>query len=179
MSAPGVSIEPLAVPDLDGARDGLVRLLRDCVHGGASLGFLAPLSVADAVRYWYGLGQDLRTGVRVLLVARSGPDARIVGSGQIEFAGKPNARHRAEISKVMVAPDHRGRGIATAIMEELEARARTGGIRLLYLDTSEGQGGARRLYERLGWSYAGGIPGFALDPDGTPARNAIFYKMLG
>lgn len=63
-------------------------------------------------------------------------------------------------------------------MSELERVARDRGLRLLYLDTSEGRSGAQDFYESLGYLYAGGIPEWALDPDGTPARNAIDYKLL-
>ena len=63
-------------------------------------------------------------------------------------------------------------------MSEVESRARASGVRLLYLDTSEGPGGAREFYENLGYTYAGGIPGYALDPDGSPAKNAIYFKEL-
>jgi hypothetical protein len=40
-------------------------------------------------------------------------------------------------------------------------------------------GGAQRFYETLACTYAGGIPGYALDPDGRPAKNAACYKVLG
>ena len=63
-------------------------------------------------------------------------------------------------------------------MEEAEAASRRRGIRILYLDTSEGPGGAGHFYEALGYSYVGGIPDYALDPDGTPVKNAIYYKPL-
>lgn len=49
---------------------------------------------------------------------------------------------------------------------------------LLFLDTSEGPGGARAFYESLCYTYVGGIPGYATDPDGTFAKNAIYYKTL-
>jgi ribosomal protein S18 acetylase RimI-like enzyme len=64
------------------------------------------------------------------------------------------------------------------MMTELEERALARGVRLLFLDTSEGYGGARALYDTQGYVYVGGIPDYALDPDGTPAKNAIYYKML-
>ncbi len=89
-------------------------------------------------------------------------------------ASRPNGRYRAEVQKVMVGPSHRRRGIGTLLMERLEAIARERAIRLVYLDTSEGPGGARELYERLGYSDGGGIPDRALDADGTPAKNTIF-----
>ena len=78
----------------------------------------------------------------------------------------------------MVLPSHRRRGIAARIIRELERLACDRSIRLLFLDTSEGPGGACDFYETLGYTYAGGIPDWALDPDGRPAKNAIYFKML-
>ena len=42
----------------------------------------------------------------------------------------------------------------------------------------QGTGGAGHFYESLGYTYAGGIPDYALDPDGRPMKNAIYYKIL-
>lgn len=78
----------------------------------------------------------------------------------------------------MVLPSYRRRGIAAELMRQIEAIAIRRSVRLLFLDTSEGYGGARQFYEVLGYSYVGGIPGYALEPDGTPAKNAIYYKTL-
>lgn len=37
-----------------------------------------------------------------------------------------------------------------------------------------------RLYHRMGWTCAGAIPGYALDPDGGAMHDAVFYyKQLG
>ena len=158
--------------------DDLVSLLIECVDGGASMGYLAPLPVADATGYWRSVGDELGGGSRILIVARDTPGGRIVGSAQLSIATRPNGRYRAEVQKVMVRPSHRRRGLGTRLMAEVETVARERGVRLLHLDTSEGPSGARALYETLGYTYAGGIPGWALDPDGTPAKNAIFYKEL-
>ena len=169
-------IEVLTPAALEGASDDLSHLLRACVEGGASLGFLAPLPDSDAREYWQSIGLDLQSGRRLLLVARD--EERIVGTGQLAFETKPNGRHRAEVCKVMVLPSHRGRGIAGRLMSELELRARERSIRLLFLDTSEGPAGARGFYESIGYTYAGGIPGYALDPWGHPDKNAIYFKTL-
>ena len=41
-------------------------------------------------------------------------------------------------------------------------------------------GAAERLYRSLGWTHAGTIPNFALDPDGAALHDTvIFYKQLG
>jgi GNAT superfamily N-acetyltransferase len=174
---PVIRIDAATARSLEEACPVLARLLVDCVHGGASLGFLAPLRTEEAAAYWEGLAASVADGTIRLLLARDGSD-EVVGTGLLRFEQRPNGRHRAEVSKVMVAPGARGRGVATALMEALEREARAFGIVLLHLDTSEGPGGARGFYEELGWAYVGGIPGYALDPDGTPADNAIFYRRL-
>lgn len=165
------AIAPADLPELE-------SLLAECVDGGASMGFLAPLAAAEARAFWQEIVADMRDGQRILFVARETAGGRIVGSAQLSLRTRPNGRHRAEVQKVMVRQSERRRGLATRLMTQVEAAAQERGIRLLVLDTSEGPGGARELYERLGYVYAGGIPDWALDPDGTPAQNAIFYKNL-
>jgi acetyltransferase len=148
------------------------------VDSGASLGFLAPLAVDEARDYWLAAASKAATGDRVILVARESAAGPIVGSAQIVFETKANGRHRAEVQKVMVRSTHRRCGIARLLMAEVETVARTRERRLLFLDTSEGSPGARALYETIGYVYAGGIPGYALEPDGSPAKNAIYFKEL-
>ena len=58
-----------------------------------------------------------------------------------------------------VAPEHRGRGVGSALMEALLAEQPC--PRAL-LSTEVVNAGARRLYERHGWSYL--HPGFAFNP---------------
>jgi hypothetical protein len=48
---------------------------------------------------------------------------------------------------------------------------------LLVLDTVTGDD-AERLYERLGWTRVGVIPGYALYPDGRPCDTTVFWKAL-
>jgi acetyltransferase len=171
-------IEAVANPVPAGDFSGLCGLLRECVLGGASIGFIEPVSKTEVESYWRKVAGDIESGTRLILVAREEPGGAIVGSAQLSFETKANGRHRAEAQKVMVYPAQRRKGIAAALMSAAESAARQRGIRLLYLDTSEGPGGAGDFYEALGYAYAGGIPGFALDPDGTPVKNAIYYKAL-
>jgi acetyltransferase len=170
-------IEPLSAPVPPRDRTALTALLRECVHAGASIGFLAPLAVEAAEAYWAKIFGDLSGGFRVLLVARDAAGA-IVGAAQLACESRANGRHRGEVQKVMVLPAHRRRGIAAQLMAALEAEARRRGLSLLFLDTSDSRAGARAFYEKLCYTYVGGIPGYALDPRGVPEPNAIFYKTL-
>lgn len=172
-----MTIVPLAATTVSDAdlRD-LVDLLVACVAAGASIGFLAPLAPAEAEAYWRTIFADLASGRRLVLVARDA--SRIVGTAQLALETRPNGRHRAEVQKVMVAPSHRRRGLGSRLIAELEAQAHARHIRLLFLDTSDSHAGARNFYTALAYTYVGGIPGYATDPQGRLEPNAIFYKTL-
>ena len=153
----------------------LAHLLRDAVHDGASVGFLAPLTEAPAARYWQQVFERLRDGL-VLWVAED--DDCIVGSVQLELCGKANGRHRAEVQKLFVLTSHRGRGISTGLMQALEEWARGNGRTLLVLDTLS-DSAAASIYRHLGWQYAGSIPDYAATPDGVLHATSYFYKHVG
>ncbi len=152
-------------------------LLRDAVRHGASIGFTLPLSESAVADYWRQVGAELAGGNKVLLAARDAA-GRLVGCGQLALESRSNGRHRAEVQKLLVFVTQRGGGAGTALMLALEAAAQAHGRSLLFLDTSEGRGGAARFYEQLGYTRGGGIPDYAMDPDGTLKPNVIFYKRL-
>lgn len=152
----------------------LAGILAACVAGGASVNFLQPFSVAEAEAWWRA---KLRSpGARRLLLARL--DGVIRGTVILEPAPQPNQRHRAEISKMLVHPAARRRGLARALLLAAEEAARAGGHGLLTLDT-EADSPARALYEAMGYRLAGIIPGYARRADGSAlAGAAFFYKEL-
>lgn len=159
-----------------GAREKeLIALLQDAVESGASIGFLPPLVAEAAAAYWREIAQDVAREKRILLAAFE--DSRLAGSVQLELASKPNARHRAEVQKLLVHRSFRGRGIGRALMGAVEDAARNAGRTLLVLDTLRGHV-AEQLYHKLGYIEAGGIPNFARIPDGSLAETVIFYRML-
>ncbi len=170
-------LEPFSLPGSDEDRVQLAALLCACVRGGASIGFLADIAAAEATEYWDGVLRAVAAGAKLLLVARDEAGA-VVGSVQVAWESRRNGGHRAEVQKLMVLPAWRGRDLGSRLMETAETRARERAVRILFLDTSEGAGGAKAFYEKLGYTHVGGIPGYALDPDGTPTRNAVFYKEL-
>lgn len=156
---------------------GLCALLEDCVEGGASVGFLWPMAAGEAEAYWRSCIAPIAEGTKVLIIARDDTNARVVGSGQLDLSMRANGRHRAEVSKLMVLRSARREGVGSAIMAALEGEAQARGRTTLFLDTREGDE-AEYLYRALGWTKAGGIPRYALDPDGTPRANAFYYKLL-
>ena len=56
------------------------------------------------------------------------------------------------LKQLFVAPDHRGRGVGTALIMHARHHAEEAGADRLELHTAPGNDGARRLYERLGMS---------------------------
>lgn len=176
-SAASVKIELLTCEDATARLPELGGLLIDAVHNGASVGFVLPFAQGEVEGYWQKVCADVATGHR-LLVAALDDTGRLVGSAQLVLEARANGRHRAEVQKVMVLGAQRGHGIGAALMARVEAEARTHGRTLLYLDTSVGEAGATKFYGRLGYTYVGGIPEFAANPDGPLVANAIFYKQL-
>jgi acetyltransferase len=174
MAGPVPGIERLTPPVAEVDFQDLAGLLADTVNSGAAVSFLPPLTPADAGAWWRKTlaAADSRA---IFLVARDAEG--IAGTVQLHPAWAPNQRHRGEITKLLVRRRCRGTGLGGRLMESIEAAARTAGFRLLTLDTKRGDA-AERLYRRLGWTAAGTIPGYALDPDGTPHDAVLFYKHL-
>jgi ribosomal protein S18 acetylase RimI-like enzyme len=168
--APGA---PAAERDID----MLGEVLHAVVHGGAGVSFFVPFSREEARAFWREkVLPAVRARTRRVLVARRGP--RIVGTVQLDLATPPNQRHRADVAKLLVHPDARGRGVARALMVELEVIARSEGRTLLTLDTVTGSD-AERLYRSLGYVTVGVIPGYAraaLTPD--LESTTLMYKDL-
>jgi ribosomal protein S18 acetylase RimI-like enzyme len=149
----------------------LTDLLTATVDGGASVGFLPPLTQEEACAYWEGV---LGPGVILLVAEESG---KIAGTVQLQLAMKLNGRHRAEIARLMVHPDFRRRGIGRLLMEQAEAAAIAAGRTLIVLDTREGDP-SNALYLSLGYTEAGRIPHYALSASGTLDATVFYYKEL-
>ena len=73
-------------------------------------------------------------------------------------------RPLVNVHDVVVMPSHRGRGIAAAMLAEVEAVARERGACKLTLEVLEGNAAARALYRRLGFAA------YQLDPAMGQAR---------
>jgi ribosomal protein S18 acetylase RimI-like enzyme len=170
-----IEIRRLDAAELPAHLDGLAAVLADCVAGGASVSYMAPFSHEQARDAFAGFAAEVEQGRRLLLAAFA--DGDVVGTVQVILALPPNQPHRGEIAKLLVHRSARRRGIAELLMERAEAEARAEGKTLLVLDTVTGDG-AERLYERLGWSKVGVIPGYALYPDGRPCDTTVFWKSL-
>lgn len=171
--AVGLVVDALDAAAAASAERRLAGILVACVAGGASVSFLPPLPVETARTFWRGVSASVATGGTVLLVAWC--DGRIAGTAQLVLAQQPNGAHRAEVTKVLVDPAFRRRGIGRALMRRVEQAARGIGRRLLVLDTRS-DGEAAALYRALGWGEVGRVPGYVIEADGTAVDTTIFWK---
>lgn len=157
-----------AIPDL-------TDILRDCVEGGASVGFMLPFEAATGRLFWKGVAKAVETGDTLLLVAEH--ENRIVGTVQIGLKQPSNQPHRADVKKLLIHRSARGQGLSRRLMAAAETHAAAVGKSLLVLDTASGEP-AEAIYEKLGWSRAGMVPDYALFPDGRFCDTVIFYKRV-
>ena len=154
----------------------LTDLLEDSIAGGASIGFLHTSSRAELENYWKELFTVLSEGVVILIIAMN-EQGRVVGSAQLAPSHKANGRHRAEVQKVLVHSDCRGKGLGRQLMAKIEDLARANQITLLVLDTLVGSV-AEKMYAKLGYQKVGEIPSYAAAPDGALYATVLFYKLL-
>jgi GNAT superfamily N-acetyltransferase len=172
-TAPDYTVRRLQIVT-DAEVQGLSGVLIDCVDSGASVNFMSPLSVAKASAFWHRVAGGVARGERVLLIAEDA--GGIMGTVQLILDQPENQPHRADLSKMLVHPRARRRGVGAALLRSAEGLARELGKSLLVLDTASDD--ARRLYARLGWVRVGVIPGFALLPHGGLCDTTYFYRML-
>jgi GNAT superfamily N-acetyltransferase len=163
------SLDPTAIAQLAG-------VLIDCVSGGASVGFMNPLSRATAETFWTGVASGVSDGSRILFVSED--TLGICGTVQLILASYENQPHRADLAKMLVHRRARSRGVGTALMRAAEAHAQSIGRNVLVLDTATGSD-AERLYQQLGWTCAGVVPDYALWPDGGLTPTSFYYRRLG
>lgn len=89
----------------------------------------------------------------------------IVATGAIKLLG----HGEGEIKSMRVAPDHRRRGLASAMLRHLIAEARSRGLERLWLETGSFAffDPARRLYERHGFEYCEPFGDYRPDPNSS------------
>jgi GNAT superfamily N-acetyltransferase len=175
MSSSPSPIVELDAPALRARHDALVALLADAVDDNASVGYVLPHAHDRYAAAWDAWIGDVERDGRIVLAALAGDD--VAGCVHLAPCPKPNQPHRADVQKLLVHRRHRQRGLGRALMRAVEVRALSLGRTLLLLDTRTASP-AESLYRREGWTPFGIVPGFALDPDGTPADCTFFWKRL-
>lgn len=184
----------LGPADIEARLPSLRSLLQSCVNihpSASSIGFLAPLSDADADRYWLSLGPSLGTTCHLFVM--SDPAGRgdqpgeekeveeeeeVAATAQLLTIPKATHAHRGEVAKLLVRPSGRRSGLGRAMMAHVESFARDGlGLRVLTLDT-ETDTPALAFYRRTGWAEWGTCPDYAAFADGRLGSATFFVKSL-
>lgn len=187
----------------------LRTLLQACVNADpsmSSIGFLAPLSDAQADEYWTAIGSLLdrpQPSVFLFVVTSPSPssalsiddndndndntapataavagETAVLGTIQVLTIPKANHSHRAEVAKLLVRPSARRMGLASMLMAHAEAFAKhTLDKKLLTLDTMSTTP-ARDFYLRTGWTEWGQCPSYAAMADGSLGMTSFFHKFL-
>lgn len=81
------------------------------------------------------------------------PGGGLVGAAHVHLSGGDAGTPSAYVAKIAVRPDHRGRGLAPAMLVDAFDLARAHGAARAYLSTDT-RAGARGLYERVGMVVA-------------------------
>ena len=116
---PGWSLRRLH--SLDEAQiDELADVLIDCVEGGASVGFMLPLTRDRAVGFWRRVARGVAAGERALLVAEDAEG--ICGTVQLVLDQPENQPHRADLAKMQVRRRVRRQGLGPRCCAPLKTR---------------------------------------------------------
>ena len=169
-----IKLRDLHHDEIDDHLDKLSSLLIHCVNDGASIGFLRPLNRRISSDYWTAIFEQVKANQRKLIIAEI--NNIIVGSVQLIPILIPNQLHRVEISKLIVDPEYRKRGIGSSLIRFVESEAIGLGRNLINFDTAGEV--PINFYKNLGFTPCGSIPNYALDADGRLEPNMIFYKNI-
>ncbi|MBN8505019.1 MAG: GNAT family N-acetyltransferase [Burkholderiales bacterium] len=100
---------------------------------------------------------------QVLLLGAHAEDGRLLGMGAVRRCEEAGLRY-VELKRFFVRHDARGRGVAAALLEALEAAARAEGFACARLETGIHQPEALRLYRAAGYQDCGPFGDYAPDP---------------
>ena len=172
-----LNIQKLTAGELERHVDEFAVVLQEVVLDGGSVNFIAPFSLEDARDFWMRkIFPALLNQEKTLWAAFV--ENKLAGTVQLDHSMPPNQLHRCEVSKLLVSPRFRRRGIARQLMHELELEASKINRPLITLDTVKGSN-AEPLYLSLGFEIAGVIPEFSRHPskDSYDATTYMFKQL--
>lgn len=188
-------------PDADVVLDSLVHLHATCILNDHTMAtFIPPLSFERMRERWRTFLSEAKAGKRVILVCVSAIDERreaphdvrapfdakelpslasgeeVAGTVSLSMPESETGPFRGLVQNLFVSPYHRRKGIAAALLDELEHQALQHDRWNLMLDTTQGSA-AEALYVRLGWEKLGVVKDYGLDPrDGQLLDEVFFWK---
>lgn len=171
----------LTVDDVKAHMPSLRTLIQSCDNpdpSTSSIGFLAPLSDADADGYWMTVSSKLSEAHHLFELTNPAGSQEILATVQLVTVLKRTHAHRGEVAKLLVRPFAQCRGLGRLMMEHVEKYAREQmGMTLLTLDT-ETDTAARAFYNDIGWTEWGTCPDYAAYADGKLGGATFFRESL-
>jgi putative acetyltransferase len=100
-------------------------------------------------------------------------DGEPVGCGGIAFDDG-----FAEVKRMYVRPQARGKQVAQTILKRLEEEARARGVKRLTLETGDVRHAAQRLYERAGFTRCAAFGAYRDMPSSAIERSVFYEKRI-
>ena len=146
----------------------------EAIIGGGGFGWISPPSYKTLQNYWKGV---LLIPERILVLGKL--DNVIAGSAQLIKPAKNNEAqsHSCILSTFFFAPWARGFGLAKAVFQKAESKAKQDGFKVMNLEVRETQSRAIQLYEQAGFIRTGVNPKSVLI-DGKYISGYYYYKEL-
>lgn len=132
----------------------VAQLLVAAAARGEALGLDTHITQAEYEKHLETLMSEVVRGDAALAVAWT-QDGTLVGSAQWTRSPYPTRRVLAELDRVVVAPEARGSGIGTALVDAVAADAQAAGVEVLTLEARGNNHAAIALYERAGFRRTG------------------------
>lgn len=110
-------------------------------------------------------------GGNCLMLCAEGEGGELLG-----YVGMQHVLDEGYIGNVCTAPQHRRRGVARALLAELEERSRRLGLAFLTLEVRASNAAAIALYEGAGYGRVGTRPGYYQHPAEDAVIMTLFLK---
>lgn len=150
------NIRQISRPDAVGGdgRRSLIECWADVANAGGAVGFaFPPVTPEEVAATADGLIAGLDPQTSRLLVAVE--DGEFAGWLHLSRHADPLVTHWGVVSRVQTRPQHRGKGIGVALMNEVRRIARDEmSLEQLRL-SARGGAGLEEFYSRLGWTEIG------------------------
>lgn len=170
-----MNIKILSAAEFEKQIPRIAEILIDAVDSGAGVSFMKPLLPNVAQDFWRGQISGIAAHSIFPIVAEI--DGRIAGVVLLMRSWAPNQPHRSDIAKLLVHRNFRRRGVASALIQALEDKARELNQTLITFD-AVANSPASAFYESLGFICVGAYPNYAYSGDGKMDDTALFYKNL-
>ena len=152
-----ISIRPITTADVSAYRDVRLRALRDA-PGAFGSTYARESQFTDA--QWGERAHNLDGERAAGFLAFDGESPCGIAAGFID----PEDAARAHLVSMWVAPDHRGGGVADALVEAVASWAASRGVRTLRLNVTANNDRAIGFYRRIGFTLTGETEPYPNDP---------------